>query len=351
MNVIDRIQRVPLLGLAAATVGLVVLVVLFWLLGHVLLLVFGAVLLAVMLRKVAVAISRRVGVGPDWTLALILLVAVLAVAGWSWFLMPQVVGQMSEAAAKIPDYTDRLHALFSQSPIGRYFWDNGVEALQSGSLSGALSSVGTTALGAATDIVIVLFVGIYLAIEPSLYVGGIVSLFPQEGRAEARRVLMDIGNTLFWWLIGRLISMAIIGVLITIGLYVLGVPFALTLGLWSALITFLPNIGPFLSTAPNAVVALEAGGLQLALWTIGLHVVVQTIESYLITPMVQQRAIAMPPALTLSVQVAMGTLFGLTGLALATPFAAMWIVLIRRVYIGHVLGDRAALHGAASGER
>jgi predicted PurR-regulated permease PerM len=100
--------------------------------------------------------------------------------------------------------------------------------------------------------------------------------------------------------------MSIVGILVGVGLWILGVPLALALGVWSGLIAFIPNIGPILSTGATAIVALEAGGPWLLLYSVLPHIGVQIVESYLITPLIQKMAIAMPPALTLSAQAVMG---------------------------------------------
>ena len=144
--------------------------------------------------------------------------------------------------------------------------------------------------------------------------------------------------------------MTIVGILVGVGLWILGVPLALALGVWSGLVSFIPNIGPILSTVATAIVALDAGGPWLLLYTVLLHIGVQIVKSYVITPLIQKMAIAMPPALTLSAQAVNGTLFGVIGLAFATPLVALSILVLRQLYIGDYLGDESAKHGIAAGE-
>ena len=107
-----------------------------------------------------------------------------------------------------------------------------------------------------------LALGIYLAAEPAIYLDGALRLVPPERRGHARDVLLAIGDALTWWLIGRFIGMAIIGVLTWLGLLFLGVPLALTLALIAAALTFLPNIGPVVSAVPAVLLALMQGPAQ-----------------------------------------------------------------------------------------
>lgn len=341
----------PTAAVALVLAGAALLIFFFAIIGHILLMIFGGTLLAVLLRACTDWISGKTGLGDGWSLAIMLLAAVCLIVAGAYFLAPRVADQLDQFWQDLPQYIDRLRSFVGQFAWGRALLRQFSPAQASGgavvsTLSGAAITLGAVV----TDFAIVLFVGIYLAVEPALYVGGIVRLFPSPRRPRARQVMQEASVTLGRWLLGRFFSMAVIGVLIGVGLWVLGVPLALSLGIWSALMTFLPNIGPILGTIPNAIVALQAGGAQLALYVVLLHVVAQIIESYFLTPLVQLRAVRLPPALTISSQAVMGVLFGLAGLALAAPLAALGMTLTRQVYIGDYLGDEAAKHGTASGE-
>lgn len=132
--------------------------------------------------------------------------------------------------------------------------------------------------------------------------------------------------------------MAVIGVLTTLGLWLLGVPLALTLGILAALLEFIPNFGPILSAVPAVLLALMESP-RLALWVILLYLGIQAAESYLITPLVQRRLASLPPVLVIVSQILGGVLFGFLGFALATPLLAFALVLVKRLYIEDRLGD------------
>src|SRR5690606_26087532 len=151
----------------------------------------------------------------------------------------------------------------------------------------------------------ILFVGLYVAFEPGTYRRGILRLVPPARQAAAVDLLDSIIDKMSWWLLGRIVSMAVMGIFVGGGLWLLGMPMALSLGLLAALLEFIPNFGPLLAAVPALLVAYAQDQQTLYQVTI-LYVVVQTLESYLITPLVQRQAIEMPPALLIVAQVGLG---------------------------------------------
>jgi predicted PurR-regulated permease PerM len=170
-------------------------------------------------------------------------------------------------------------------------------------------------------------------------VRGITKLFPIEKRPRVREILYQIVDMLGWWLIGKAGSMLVIGILTWIGLWIIGVPLSLTLGLIAGLLSFIPNFGPILSAVPAILLGFIDSPVK-ALYVLILYIVVQLIESNLITPMIERRTVELPPALTIISQLALGVLIGGLGLVLATPLLAVVMVLVQTVYIQDVLGDR-----------
>ena len=134
-------------------------------------------------------------------------------------------------------------------------------------------------------------------------------------------MMYETGDLLRRWLIGQGISMALIGSFTYVGLLILGVPIAFVLALFAGLAGFLPYLGPIIGAIPMVLVA---GGesFHLALMVVGLYALIQFLESYLLTPLIQARAVSMPPAVVILSQLVLGAIFGLLGLALATPLVA-----------------------------
>ncbi len=131
-------------------------------------------------------------------------------------------------------------------------------------------------------------------------------------RKRVREILYEIGDTLSWWLIGKVASMLFIGILTWVGLSIIGVPLPLTLGLIAGLFSFVPNFGPILSAVPAILLAFIDSPTK-ALYVLILFVVVQLIESNLVTPIIERRTVELPPVLTIVAQLALSILIGGTG--------------------------------------
>jgi predicted PurR-regulated permease PerM len=204
----------------------------------------------------------------------------------------------------------------------------------------------TSTFGIIGNVVIVFGVGLFFALNPSLYTQGLIRMVPVKRRARTANILSQVGSQLEWWFVGQLCSMASIGLLTTIGLKILGMPMALTLGILAGLMNFIPNFGPILAAAPAVLIALapHEGQTQinpaLAGWVVLLYIVIQLLEGWVITPFFQQRAVELPPALIIISQVIFGLLLGPLGLVLATPILATLIVLVRLLYVEDILGDK-----------
>lgn len=175
--------------------------------------------------------------------------------------------------------------------------------------------------GLLAGIVIVAFLGLYLAAEPDVYFSGIRRATPGRYRATLDACAASAVRNLRWWLLAQMFSMAAVGTLVTLGLWALGVPLAGTLGIIAALMTFIPNVGPILSVVPAALLALAISPGK-GLLTVLLFVVVHFLEGNIITPLLQRQIVRLPPALTLTVQLLLAVIAGPLGVALAAPLTA-----------------------------
>jgi predicted PurR-regulated permease PerM len=163
---------------------------------------------------------------------------------------------------------------------------------------------------------------------------------PINQRARFLEVLDEIGRSLWWWVLGRIAGMLIIGVLSTVGLYLIGIPMALPLGVMAGFLNFIPNVGPTLALGPPLLFGLQQGpttALYVFCWYLGL----QFVETYIISPLIAQRQIYLPPGVTIPVQVLFGLVGGVFGVAMATPLAAVVMVVVREYYVKETLGDRS----------
>ena len=189
-----------------------------------------------------------------------------------------------------------------------------------------------------------LFGGIYLAINPRLYRDGLVKLVPPAVQPNVNATLDDSGEALKRWLAGQVIAMLLVGVFTGAGLWLAGVPSAFALGFIAGLAEFVPLIGPILAAIPALLIA-STQDWQTVLLALAVLVVVQQVESNLITPLIANRMVSIAPAVGLFAVVAMGVLFGPLGLLLGFPLAIVFDVAIRRLYVRDTLGERVEIMG------
>ena len=152
-------------------------------------------------------------------------------------------------------------------------------------------------------------------------------------------ILDELHETLHSWLVGTFVVMIIVGALTTTGLWLLGMPLALALGLIAFFLEFVPYIGPILAAIPAVLVASSLGSGEV-LFVVLLYWAVQSLEGYVLTPLIFQRRLHIPPMITISAQVVLGTLLGVVGVIFATPLTACAMVLVQRLYVEDALGDK-----------
>lgn len=331
------------------TVSIVVLAILliagFLYVFDVIVLLFAAVLLAIFLRGLADLLNKYTKISEGASVLLVSLILIIVVVGAIFLLAPSVTEQVKHLRVELPK-----SAKTAADYIARFNWGKAIidqmptpdEALNKINVPAMMSRVGgffSSTIGVIGNFFLVVLLAIYLATEPKFYISGLIKLFPIPARQRASEVVAAIGDTLAWWLIGKAISMVFIGLLTWIGLSILGVPLALTLGLLAGLLSFIPNFGPIISAIPAILLAFIESPIK-SVYVLILFVVVQLIESNLVTPFIERRTVELPPALTVVAQVALGVLIGGIGLVLATPMLALVMVLVQMVYVQDVLGDK-----------
>ena len=308
-----------------------------WYAQTAILLTFAGILLAIVLYGASRELAELTGLPRLAMLALVALsgAAGLVLAGWT--AGPTLMAQIAQLAQSIAvgattltarlatfaDSTAVLKSLDLVQLLGNFMSQWGIAT---GATSVALSIFGLFSAG-----LIVLFFGVYLAADPHTYVNLVARLASEDRRDTVLALMYETGELLRRWLIGQSITMSVIGGFTYVGLLILGVPIAFVLALFAGLACFLPYLGPIIGAIP---IVLVAGGtsFNLALWALGLYCCVQFLESYLLTPLIQARAVSMPPAVVILNQLVFGAVFGLIGLALATPLAAAATVPLRHVF-------------------
>jgi predicted PurR-regulated permease PerM len=314
-----------------------------WALSDILLLLFGAILVAVTLHAIAAPLQTHLGLGPRSALALsgALIIAVLAVAGI--VLGPELAVQMRSVFDALPHAVNRVIGHFELGSLTELIKD-GTTASALGGLASRIIAWSTTLAGAFASLLVVLFGGIYLAIDPRLYRDGLVKLTPPAIQPNVNATLDDAGVALKHWLRGQLIAMLLVGVSVGIGLWLAGVPSAFALGFIAGLAEFVPILGPVLAAVPALLIA-STQDWQTVLAALVVLVIVQQVESNLITPLIADRMMAIAPAVGLFAVVAMGVLFGPLGLLLGFPLAVVFDVAVRRLYVRDALGEPVDIAG------
>lgn len=337
MQVLIGAERVAGTLRAIAIAAAVILAV--WLLSDIVLLIFLAVLIAVILRGIANWASHHTGIGERLMLAIVTLIIFALMAGFLIYLGPRLTSEAQDLWKTLQQQIGAWREQYGDTGWGRLVFQqlSPSQAMQ-GNVSKYVGSAVTFTFGGLLTGFVLMVTALYFAISPMLYVNGVVRLFPLRYRPHALHVMLDIGSTLRWWSLGQLIDMAVVGVITGVGLSLLGIPLALALGVLAGLFTFVPYFGTIASAIPAIAVALTQGW-QAALWVLVIFLVAHGIEGYIVSPLVQRRTVELPPALTILSMTVLEAVFGPLGVILGTPVAAVLLVSVREAYVGQVLGD------------
>ncbi len=306
-------------------IGLVVVLILAWLWRVILMLLFAAIIVAVMLTAMVDWLKTKLKLKQRDAFALILLVITLIVALTLWLSGPNIIDQFANLQTDLPKAVHQLIAKVNGYGWGRWLlaqWSG--YAQLSSSVSFAMTRIGGIVVSTATvlaGVVLVAFLGLYLAAEPQVYFSGIQRATPKRYRATLNTCAANAVRNLRWWVLSQTLSMTVVGIIIALGLWALGVPLAGTLGVIAALLTFIPNIGPILSVVPAVLLALAISPTK-GLLTVMLFLLVHFLEGNVITPLLERRIVRLPPALTMSAQLMLAVIAGPLGLALAAPLTA-----------------------------
>ena len=334
-------------GKVAAVFFAAILLLLIFALRHVLLLVFGAILIAVGLRGLAGVIQRYARLSKAGSLAVAGLILVGVLVGIFWLLGAQIAAQVSQLRETLPAAWSGLRDRIAQNEFAADVFDeiqgaiSGTNGSQLGAYASRIGAFTMSAAGATLELFLVIVAAVFFAVNPNVYVNGAVALAPQQHRGQIREALGASAHALRRWLLGTLLSMAFIAVTVSLGLWALGVPAFLALGLLCGLAQFVPLIGPTLAAAPGVLLALTVGP-ETALWAALLYFTTAQVEANLLTPMIQQKAVSLPPGLLLFGVIAGGLLLGPLGALFATPLVVVISVFVVIFYVRGVLGDTKA---------
>ena len=304
-----------------------------WYAAYALLVIFAGILLAIFLNALSQTLRSIVPVSVTAARILVIVLLLgLTVAG-IWLLSPRIAQQSVALYENLPQAFASLADRFQNTEIKNQLTKIIPQLHEvAGGVLAPASWLVSTSVGLIAKLVIILFVGLYLTFDPQRYTRGLLLLVPGDQRGQAKDILDSIAATLRRWTLGRMLLMLVNATLTSIGLWLLDIPFALTLGLIAGILNFVPNLGPIIAGIPAILIGLMQSPSQ-ALYVAGLYLALQTVDGYVFTPLVQQQAVNLPPALTIAAQLFMGVLLGVWGVVLATPLVAASIILIDKLYV------------------
>jgi predicted PurR-regulated permease PerM len=325
------------------TILLTGLVWLIWREMRVLLLAFGGALFGIFLATLAQWTARALNIRYGFGLAISLLVLMLAFGLLTWFLENRIANQLAELSQKLPLSLDRIRDYLSERPWGRYLLQqvpgNSNQAV-TGSMFSTLSGMAVAVGAFFVGLFVILFVGVFGAAEPDEYMAGLFHLIPYRYRSRVHDAMTALLFNLRWWLVGQFSLMVLIGISTTVGLWLMGIPLALSLGIIAGLLEIIPYIGPFISSLPALLMALLISPWHVLMVGV-LYLAMHILEGYILSPLIQRGVILLPPAFTLIMQIILGDLFGLLGLFVAAPLTVSLVVIFKMLYVKDTLGDRA----------
>lgn len=333
-----------------------------------LLIAFAGVIVAVIINGFAGIIRRYIPISRGWSIAAVGVIILIVFTSFGFIFGSQIVEEFDQLTEKLPQQISQLKETISEWPLGDELIDSEDENGEAGEqeenedqegngegnglgddmpdgAGGMAFQIGVTIIDVLATFGLIIFIGIYFVIDPETYKQGIGLLFTKKRADRVNEALETSGNALWNWLSGQFIAMAFVGIVVTIGLMIIGVPLPFVLGIIAGLSEFIPIIGPWIGAVPGILLALSVDG-QTALYTAILYLVVQQLESNIMTPLIQQHMVHIPPAIVILSVVAFGLVFGIAGVILATPLAVIAMVLVGMLYVQDVLGKDIKVPGS-----
>jgi predicted PurR-regulated permease PerM len=312
------------------------------------LLIFAGIVMASMLDGGARLLGRVLPIARGWRL-LIVRLGIVAFMAWAiLFAGSQIADQAAALQQVVMAQIDRVAAWASEHGMGNLEIDTKTVTDNLAGTVGRVTAALGTVFGALTSLVMIMVLGIFLAIEPRLYERGVAWMLPMKAREDFYITTARMGFTLRRLMAGRLLGMVVEGIGTWLACLAVGIPMAVLMGLLTGLLAFIPNIGAIVSGVLLVLVGFSAG-VDTGLWAIAIYFFVQTVDGYLIVPMVAKQTVDLAPALVLAAQILLGTLLGILGLFLADPIVAMIKVALEREAernAGSQAGNRKAAAGS-----
>ncbi|HJU16897.1 MAG TPA: AI-2E family transporter [Stellaceae bacterium] len=329
-----------------ATVIILGLCALLWILASAFVVIILAVILGVLLRGLGRALHDYTRLNIHAAVLLVFFALVVALCGLGYWIGPRLVAEGQKLWNEVSGGLSNLSDLFgahggtgAAGPAGAGAVIN-VAKGHTAAITGLIKLVASSTIGFLAAILVIVATGVYLALSPQMYIDGVAHLTPVWYQNRTRSILIEMGFAMQGWMLGQLIDMIVVGVVVGVGLALVGTPLAGVLAVVAGVCTFIPYFGTIISAIPAIIVALTVGFSEVV-WVIAVFTVAHVIEGYVVSPFVQRRTVHLPPVLTLLSFVVLVAIFNIYGVLIATPLMAALMVGVTRVYVEDILGDQA----------
>ena len=317
--------------------ALVVGGLLVWHLSFVFILAFGAIIVASILGLAADLTERFTPLRGGWAKTVSWLLIAVLIGTFIFLLGTQVGDQFRNLVTEMPGMIRQAGDLIGVPDLQSILRERLESFATQDGMFADLANITTNLVSVVGLLVLVLFAGIFLAIDPEGYRRGLLQLVPDSYYTRIETAMLTAARALRLWLAGTLLAMLVVGAVTTAALYAIGLPSALALGIIAGILEFIPFIGPILSVVPAFLVALPEG-YTMVIWVAVIYLTIQQIEGNVLVPVIQHRTAALPPLIGILSIVAATLLFGLPGVVLAVPLALVTIVLVKQLYVRDILG-------------
>jgi predicted PurR-regulated permease PerM len=309
-------------------------VILLWLLSEALLVIFASIVIAVGLTGLAKPITTFTKL-PHVLAVLIATIVVVLIIGWPFsYFGTRLWAQFDEIARDIPAAITSIKDALEGHASVQFLEENfegfdfsRMAAPVAAHLTSFVSSVGTVL----SYVIILLFGGVYLAMDPDRYVNGAIYLTPQNHREIVQHFLARSGTTLRMWLFTQLLVVLMNGAFAGAGLWAFGVEGAAALAMLGGALSFIPYVGTLVAMVIGGLAALPQG-VEFSVYALIVFGAASFFEGYLITPYIQSKTLSLPPVILIFSIFGFTILFGMLGVILAAPLTVICMVALDTFY-------------------
>lgn len=299
---------------------------------NVFLLSLAGILIAIYFHGCASIIHRYFHWNKKLSLFISVLINILILVAFFWFVGARLQEQVSQLSDKLPTTIQNAKDHLNNSTVGSKVLNYLNKSGNSEKTRTIIKNFFSSSFGILSDLYIVILLALFFTASPSLYKKGMVRLMPPQAKDKTASLLDKLKTVLEKWLKGQIIGFVFIAVFTGIGLWIIGMPLILTLALIAGILNFIPNFGPIIALIPAGLLALMQGPTT-AIIVLCMYTFIQIIQSAVTQPLIQQKMVNIPPALTIISQVALGIIAGFWGVLLATPIVAILMTVIDELYV------------------